>query len=144
MLSIDRIAADRPCSSGKKRHHGVVVQVLIDRFGRLLWALPALPGSTHGLTAAREHGIVGVLAAAGPKCRADRDHQGVGPPGPGAVPGRAGSSGGIGTTAPPPRSAAPANKPWLRKGRQLLRKPCRSTHRITDTVKSAVVLHHTL
>jgi hypothetical protein len=39
-------------------------QVLTDPFGRLLWASPALPGSTHDLTAARQHGIIEALADA--------------------------------------------------------------------------------
>jgi hypothetical protein len=34
------------------------VQVLADTRGRLLWASPALPGSTHDLTAARRHGVI--------------------------------------------------------------------------------------
>ncbi len=33
VLPIDRIAADRPYYSGKKRHHGMNVQVLTDPFG---------------------------------------------------------------------------------------------------------------
>lgn len=41
------------------------VQVLTDPFGRLLWASPALPGSTHDLSAARKHGIIEDLAEAG-------------------------------------------------------------------------------
>lgn len=53
LLPIDRIAADTPDCSGKHKHHGMNVQVLTDPFGRLLWASPALPGSTHDLTAAR-------------------------------------------------------------------------------------------
>lgn len=35
------------------------VQVLTDPFGRLLWASPALPGSTHDLAAARQHAMKG-------------------------------------------------------------------------------------
>ncbi|MFB7868167.1 hypothetical protein ACFC1V_40955, partial [Streptomyces sp. NPDC056069] len=54
-------------------------------FGRLLRASPASPGSTHDLTAARPHGILGALAAASLKCRADKAHQGAGKPRPGAV-----------------------------------------------------------
>ena len=54
------------------------VQVLTDPHGRLLWASPALPGSTHDLTAARTHGIVDVLADADIKCRADKSYQGAG------------------------------------------------------------------
>ncbi|MGW2339087.1 transposase family protein [Streptomyces sp. NPDC001661] len=77
VLPINRIAADRPYYSGKKRHHGMNIQVLSDPFGRLLWASPALPGATHDLTAAREHGIVDALAAAGLKCWADKAYQGA-------------------------------------------------------------------
>ncbi|MFE3526774.1 transposase family protein [Streptomyces sp. NPDC059161] len=77
LLPIDRIAADRPCYSGRKRHHGVNVQVLTDPFGRLLWASPALPGATHDLTAAREHGIIDALVDADLKCWADKAYQGA-------------------------------------------------------------------
>ncbi|WP_411091161.1 transposase family protein [Streptomyces sp. 049-1] len=77
VLPIDRIAADRPHCSGKKRHHGMNVQVLTDPFGRLLWASPALPGAPHDLMAAREHGIIDALAEAGLKAYADRAYQGA-------------------------------------------------------------------
>ncbi|KOU41698.1 transposase, partial [Streptomyces sp. WM6378] len=40
------------------------IQVLTDPFGRLLWASPALPGSTHDPTAARVHEITDAPAAA--------------------------------------------------------------------------------
>ncbi len=40
--------------------------------GRLLLASPALPGATNDLTAARSHGIVDALTAAGLKCWADK------------------------------------------------------------------------
>jgi hypothetical protein len=73
LLPIDRIAADTPYYSGKHKRHGMNVQVLTDPFGRLLWASPALPGSTHDLTAARQHGIIEALADAGLKCWADSD-----------------------------------------------------------------------
>ncbi|MFD4153494.1 transposase family protein [Streptomyces hydrogenans] len=65
LLPIDRIAADTSYHSGKHKRHGMNVQVLTDPFGRLLWASPALPGSTHDLTAARHHGIIEALAARG-------------------------------------------------------------------------------
>ncbi|MDT0433198.1 MULTISPECIES: transposase family protein [Streptomyces] len=77
VLPIDRIAADRPYYSGKKRHHGMNVQVLTDPFGRLLWASHALPGATHDLTAAREHGIINALVEADLKCWADKTYQGA-------------------------------------------------------------------
>jgi len=64
LLPIDRITADTPYYSGKHKRHGMNVQVLTDPFGRLLWASPALPGSTHDLTAARQHGIIEALADA--------------------------------------------------------------------------------
>ncbi len=77
VLPIGRIAADRPYYSGKKRHHGMNVQVLTDPFGRPLWASPALPGATHDLTAAREHGIIDALVEADLKWWADKAYQGA-------------------------------------------------------------------
>jgi hypothetical protein len=56
------------------------VQALTDPFGRLLWASPALPGSTHDLTAARTHGIIDSLADVGLRCWADKAYQGTGRP----------------------------------------------------------------
>ena len=50
LLPIDRIAANTPYFSGKRKRHGMNVQVITDPFDRLLWASPALPGSTHDLT----------------------------------------------------------------------------------------------
>lgn len=75
LLPIDRIPADPPT-----KRHGRNAQVLTDPSGRLLWALPTLPGSSHDLTAARQHGIIEALTEAGLKCRADKAHQGVGGP----------------------------------------------------------------
>lgn len=64
LLPIDRVAADTSYCSGKHKRYGMNVQVLTDPFGRLLlWASPALPGSTHELTAVRSHRIVDALAA---------------------------------------------------------------------------------
>lgn len=123
--------------------HGMNVQVLTDPFGRLLWASPALPGSTHDLTAARTHGIVEALADARLKCWADKAYQGAG--GPVRVPFR-----------------VRRLKRWKRrhnssharirrlgeqamatlKGWRLLRKLRCSTNRITDIVKAVLVLHH--
>ncbi|MEU5548026.1 transposase family protein [Streptomyces sioyaensis] len=79
LLPIDRIAADRPYYSGKKKHHGMNVQVIADPVGRLIWASDALPGATHDLTAARTHGIPTALAADDVKCWADKAYQGAGP-----------------------------------------------------------------
>ncbi|MGW1897867.1 transposase family protein [Streptomyces hirsutus] len=143
LLPIDRIAADTPYYSGKHKRHGMNVQVLTDPFGRLLWASPALPGSTHDLTAARQHGIIDALAAAGLRCWADKAYQGAG-----------------GHVRVPFRGRR--LKQWKRrhntthakirclgeqaiatlKGWRLLRKLRCSTNRITNVVKAIVVLHH--
>lgn len=74
---LDRIAADTPYHSRQAQAHGMNVQVLTDLCGRLLWASPALPGSTRDLTAARTHDIVAALAEAGLKCWASKAYQGA-------------------------------------------------------------------
>ncbi|MFD7923977.1 transposase family protein [Streptomyces sp. NPDC059740] len=78
LLPIDRIAADRPFYSGKHKKHGMNVQVLAEPFGRLLWASPALPGAIHDVRAAREHGVIDALTAAGITCWADMGYRGAG------------------------------------------------------------------
>src|SRR3954464_9692098 len=70
---------DRPYYSGTHQAHGVNAQVLADPAGRLVWASPALPGSRHDIAAAREHGILDALAAAGICAVADTGYQGAGP-----------------------------------------------------------------
>ncbi len=55
VLPIDRIGADRPYCSGKKKHHGMNVQVLADPAGRLIWASDALPGAMHDVPALARH-----------------------------------------------------------------------------------------
>ncbi len=79
VLPIDCIVADRPYYSGRKKHHGMNVQVLADPAGRLIWASDALPGAVHDLTAARTHGISAALATDAIKCWADKAYQGTGP-----------------------------------------------------------------
>ena len=57
LLSIDRgmtAGADRPYYSGKHECHGLNVHVLVDPAGRLIWALPALPGSRHDIAAVHD------------------------------------------------------------------------------------------
>ncbi|GAA1288025.1 hypothetical protein GCM10009646_89740 [Streptomyces aureus] len=51
------------------------VQVLTDPFGCLPWASPALPGSTHDLTAARQHANIDALAGADVKGWANKAYQ---------------------------------------------------------------------
>src|SRR6185312_3929598 len=69
LLPIDRVGMaagyDRRFFSGKHKRHGVNVQVVADPAGRLVWASPALPGARHDMGAAREHGIIDALNAAG-------------------------------------------------------------------------------
>jgi hypothetical protein len=83
LLAIDRVAMasgrDRPFYSGKHKRHGVNVQVLADPAGRLVWASPALPGARHDMGAAREHGLIDGLTAAGVQVVADTAYQGGGP-----------------------------------------------------------------
>ncbi|MBT2388010.1 transposase [Streptomyces sp. ISL-1] len=143
LLPIDRIAADTPYYSGKHKRHGMNVQVLTDPFGRLLWASPALPGATHDLTAARSHGIIDALAAAGLKCWADKAYQGAGRPVRVPFRGRRlkrwkrrynSSHAKIRCVG---EQAMATLKTW-----RLLRKLRCSTNRITDIVKAVLVLHH--
>ena len=83
LLRIDRVGMtaghDRAYYSGKHKAHGVNVQVIADPAGRLVWASPALPGACHDIAAAREHGILDALAAAGISTVADTGYQGAGP-----------------------------------------------------------------
>ncbi|MFD5520085.1 transposase family protein [Streptomyces sp. NPDC127066] len=143
LLPIDRIAADTPYYSGKHKRHGMNVQVLADPFGRLLWASPALPGSTHDLTAARHHGIIGALTDEGLRCWADKAYQGAG--GPVRVPFR-------GRRLKRWKRRHNSSHAKIRcvgeramatlKGWRLLRKLRCSTNLITAVVKAIVILHH--
>ncbi len=66
--------------SGKHHRHGGNVQVLTGPTGYPEWVSPAEPGSTHDITAAREH-VLGALypaAAAGLKTLADKGYLGAG------------------------------------------------------------------
>jgi hypothetical protein len=69
---------DRAFYSGKHKAHGLNVQVIADPAGRLVWISPALPGARHDMGAAREHGIVDALTAAGITAVADTAYQGGG------------------------------------------------------------------
>ncbi|MFF4550595.1 transposase family protein [Streptomyces sp. NPDC001406] len=144
LLPIDRIAADSPYYSGKHKRHGMNVQVLTDPFGRLPWASPALPGSTHDPTAARTHGIIDALAQAGLKCWADKAYQGAGRLV--RVPFRGRRlkrwKRRHNTTHAKIRCVGEQAMAAL-KGWRLLRKLRCSTNRITDIVKAVLVLHRT-
>ncbi|MCC8251553.1 transposase family protein [Saccharothrix luteola] len=144
VLPIDRIAADRPYYSGKHKRHGMNVQVLADPAGRLLWTSPALPGSTHDLTAARAHGIVDALTAANIQCWADKAYRGAG--GPIRVPYR-----GKWHNLSPGQQAVNRSHARIRalgersvstlKAWRLLRRLRCSTTRITDLTRAVLTLH---
>lgn len=112
LLPIDRIAADTPYYSGEHKRHGMNVQVLTDPFGRLLWASPALPSSTHDRTAARQHGIIEAPAEAGLRCWVVKACQGAGEPI--RVPFRAATSrdGSVATAPPTPRFSVLVSGSW--------------------------------
>ena len=55
------------------------MQVIADPAGRPIWASPALPGARHDIGAAREHGIIEAINAAGVQAVADTAYQGSGP-----------------------------------------------------------------
>ncbi|MFQ6856369.1 transposase family protein, partial [Streptomyces sp. 35M1] len=129
--------------SGKHKRHGMNVQLLTDPFGRLLWVSPALPGSTHDLTAARQHGIIEALAEAGLRCWADKAYQGA--DGPVRVPFRGRRlkrwKRRHNTTHAKIRCLGEQAMATL-AGWRLLRKPLCSTNRITAIVQAVSVLHH--
>lgn len=78
LTPIDRIAADEPYYSIKHRKHGMNVQVIARPDGTPLWFSRATPGRTHGLTAARAHGIVQTCLTRQILVLADRAYQGAG------------------------------------------------------------------
>jgi hypothetical protein len=78
LISIDRVAAERPYYSGKHRRHGMNVQLIADPAGRLVWVFPALPGAVHDIKAARAHGIIAALTTAAVAVFADKGYVGAG------------------------------------------------------------------
>ena len=79
LIPIDRVTGDKPYYSGKHHRHGMNIQVIASPHGHLLWISPALPGSAHDLSAAKTHGIIDALAAAGITTLADKAYQGAPP-----------------------------------------------------------------
>ncbi|HEV7934978.1 MAG TPA: transposase family protein [Actinomadura sp.] len=78
LISIDRLAADRPFYSGKHRIHGMNLQVIAAPDGTILWTSGALPGSVHDLNAARIWGVLRALANSGLITLADKGYIGAG------------------------------------------------------------------
>ncbi|MFE5097478.1 transposase family protein [Streptomyces sp. NPDC056638] len=134
LLPIDRIAADTPYYSGKHK----------PPFGRLLWASPALPGSTHDLTtAARTHGIIDALFDADVKCWADKAYQGADRPVRVLFRGRRLKRWKRQHNSTHARIRCLGEQAMATlKGWRLLRTLRCSTNRITDIVKAIVALHH--
>lgn len=66
--------------SGKHRHHGGNIQVVMDPTGFPIWTSPVEPGSTHDITAAREHALPALYpaAAGGLPTLADKGYTGAG------------------------------------------------------------------
>jgi hypothetical protein len=74
-IRIDRIAADRPFYSGKRRHHAINLQGITDPNGTLLWISDGLPaGLVNDTLAARVHGIPETCQQAGILVLADRGY----------------------------------------------------------------------
>jgi DDE superfamily endonuclease/Helix-turn-helix of DDE superfamily endonuclease len=78
LISIDRLAADRPFYSGKHHKHGMNLQVIASPAGKIAWVSSPLPGAVHDLTAARIWGILRQLAASGLVVLADKGYTGAG------------------------------------------------------------------
>jgi DDE superfamily endonuclease/Helix-turn-helix of DDE superfamily endonuclease len=76
LITIDRVAADRPFSSGKHRRRGMNLQVIASPDGDIVWVSGPLPGAVHDLTAARIWGIIAKLAACGLLALADKGYLG--------------------------------------------------------------------
>ena len=76
LISIDRVAADRPFYSGKHRKPGMNLQVIASPSGDIVWVSGPLPGAVHDLTAARIWGIVQALAASGLVVLGDKGYLG--------------------------------------------------------------------
>ncbi|MFF5264317.1 transposase family protein [Actinomadura viridis] len=77
-MNLQVLAADRPFYSGKHRRHGMNLQVLAAPDGALLWVSGELRGAVHDLTAARIWGLIRAPAAAGLLVLADKAYQGAG------------------------------------------------------------------
>jgi DDE superfamily endonuclease len=78
LISIDRVAADRPFYSGKHKRHGMNLQVIASPCGEILWVSGALPGAVHDKKAEWIWGVLEELEAAGLIVLADKGYQGAG------------------------------------------------------------------
>jgi hypothetical protein len=77
LVAIDRVAAGRPFYSGKRKRHGMNLQVIASPGGEILWVSGALPGSVHDKKAEWVRGVLDELEAAGLIVLADKGYQGA-------------------------------------------------------------------
>ncbi len=76
LITVDRVAADRPFYSGKHKRHGMNLQVIASPAGDIPWVSGALPGSVHDKNAEWIWGVLHELEAAGLITLADKGYQG--------------------------------------------------------------------
>jgi hypothetical protein len=87
LVASDRCRAANPETghdlwySGKHKHHGGNIQVLMDPSGYPMWTSPVSPGKTHDLAAAQDHLLPALYprAARGLPIIADKGYIGAGP-----------------------------------------------------------------
>jgi hypothetical protein len=75
LIPVDRVAADRPFYSGKRKH-GMNLQVIASPGGDIVWVSGALPGAVHDKKAEGVRGVLAELEAAGLIVLADKGYQG--------------------------------------------------------------------
>jgi len=76
LIPIDRVARDKPFYSGKRKRHGVNLQVIASPHGDVIWVSGGLPGSVHDKRAEWTWGVLDELEAAGIAVLADSGYQG--------------------------------------------------------------------
>jgi hypothetical protein len=76
LVAIDRVAAGRPFYSGKRKRHGMNLQVIASPCGDIVWVSGALPGAVHDKKAEWIWGVLADLEATGLVVLADKGYQG--------------------------------------------------------------------
>jgi len=77
LIPIGRVARDRPFCSGKRKKHGMNLQVIASPDGDILWVSGALPGSVHDKKAGWIWGVLDELEDVGLVAFADKGYQGI-------------------------------------------------------------------
>ena len=75
LIPVGRVAADRPCCSGKHQKHGMNLQVIASPHGDIRWVSGALPGSVHDKKAEWVWGVLDELEKQGLVTLADKGYQ---------------------------------------------------------------------